>query len=134
MNENALRALLRVQAVVLLCALPAALLPTEWMDAIHRGLGMGPLPRAPLTEYLTRSLSLLYAALGALLALMASDVRRYLPLARLFGWLEAAGAGAFALLDCQAGMPLAWTLAEALALLLLGTGMIVLERRVRKEA
>ncbi|MBY0232794.1 MAG: hypothetical protein K2W96_26225 [Gemmataceae bacterium] len=130
MAEKALRWLLRAQAVLLLCALPAAVMPTEWMDAAHRWLGMGPLPRAPLTEYLTRSVSMVYAAWGVQLALMAHDVRRYLPMVRLFGWMEVAGAAAFGVLDALAGLPLAWTLGEAGMLLALGGSVVILVRGV----
>ena len=48
--ERALVWLMRAEAVVLLCALPAVVMPTGWMEAIHRGLGMGDLPRSPLVE------------------------------------------------------------------------------------
>ena len=58
--------LLRVNAGVLLLALPCALLPFAWMDAVHReALGLDSLPDSPITRYLARSLSLVYAMRGA---------------------------------------------------------------------
>src|SRR5262249_33635113 len=109
-------------------------MPTDWMDAVHQSLGMGPLPRAPLVEYLTRSLSMLYASWAPLLMLMGMEPRRYLPMVRLLGWLLLAGCVLFPALDIWAGMPLAWTMGEGLSLLLLGVGTAWLEARVRSEA
>ena len=79
-QERILRILLRVAGGLPLTALLAVVMPTEWMDATHRWLGLGELPRAPIVEYLTRSLSLLYAVFGALWLYMSTDVRRYAPL------------------------------------------------------
>jgi hypothetical protein len=133
-SERWLTALLFVQAGILACALPAAVMPTEWMDAVHQSLGMGLLPRAPLVEYLTRSISLLYASWAPLLVLMGTEPRRYLPMVRLLAWLMLAGGALFPALDLWAGMPLAWTMGEGLSLLLLGLGTAWLEARVRSEA
>src|SRR5262249_61889667 len=64
--ERALALLLRLEGAVLLLALPFVFLPTAWMAAAHVWLGLGPFPDSPLTEYLTRSLSGLYALWGPL--------------------------------------------------------------------
>src|SRR6476469_2556630 len=69
--EGYLAFMLRLEAVVLLCAIPPALMPTEWMASAHAWLGMGTMPRGPLVEYLTRSLSLLYASWVPILWLAA---------------------------------------------------------------
>ena len=53
-TERLLRLLLRAEAVLLLCALPAAVMPTAWMDTVARAAGLAPVPRAPLVEYLPR--------------------------------------------------------------------------------
>ena len=52
-----LRCLLVFNGVMVLLALPAVFMPTAWMDYFHRDLGLGPLPRGPIVEYLTRSIS-----------------------------------------------------------------------------
>lgn len=80
-HRRALVWYLRIAAAVLLLALFAVFLPFEWMDAIHRGLGLGDLPKAPIVGYLTRSLSLLYALFGCLCLAVSFDVDRYLPAA-----------------------------------------------------
>ena len=72
--------LLRVNAGVLLLAFPCALLPFAWMDAVHReALGLGSLPDVPITPYLARSLSLLYALHGAIVLGVTHDWPRYRP-------------------------------------------------------
>jgi hypothetical protein len=82
------------------------------MDAAHRALGMGELPRAPLIGYLTRSLSLLYGFHGVLLFYLSLDVRRHLALLRFFAALSIAFGVALFVVDLAQGMPWFWTAAE----------------------
>ena len=60
-------------------ALPAALMPTSCMQQINAWLLVDPLPVTPLVEYLTHSVSGLYACLGLVTWFLAADVRRYRP-------------------------------------------------------
>ncbi|MFO0879624.1 MAG: hypothetical protein U0840_19945 [Gemmataceae bacterium] len=129
--ERALRLLLRFEATVVALAAPAALLPSSWMDAVHQVMGLGPLPRGPIIEYLTRTLSMMYAAWAPLLWLMSRDVRRYLPVIRLISWLTVAGAVLFPLVDHLAGMPLPWLLIEGGVLLGYGATGLVLTRAIQ---
>jgi hypothetical protein len=111
-NERILIWLLRLGGAVMLTALGAVVMPCDWMNSIHRQVGLGELPHAPIVGYLTRSISGLYALHGALLVFLAGDVRRYLPVVR---FLAVAGAvfGAMMLaVDCAVGMPLPWTVGE----------------------
>jgi hypothetical protein len=63
--ERLLYRLLQLNAGVLLLAAPRVLLPFAWMDAVHREvLGLGSLPELPITKYMARSLSLVYAMHG----------------------------------------------------------------------
>jgi hypothetical protein len=128
--EGYLSLLLRLEAVVLLCALPAALMPTEWMASAHAWLGMGEMPRAPLVEYLTRSLSLLYAAWAPVLWLTAGDVRRYRPLIEVMAWTRFALGLALLVLDGIVGMPWFWLLAEGPSIVMLSAVIVALARRV----
>jgi hypothetical protein len=80
--EQALVWFLRLTAVLLFAAVGAVFMPYAWMNAIHEGLELGDLPDQPLVGYLARSLSALYAGVGAACWHMASDVRRYLPALR----------------------------------------------------
>ena len=45
--------LLRLEAIHLLTALIASMMPLAWMKEIHRSLGMGELPDGPIIGYLT---------------------------------------------------------------------------------
>jgi hypothetical protein len=80
-----LRWLLIFNGAMTLLALPAVFMPTASMDAFHRNLGLGPLPQGPIVEYLTRSVSALYAAFGSLTLVIAWDLRRFGPVVTWWG-------------------------------------------------
>lgn len=118
-----LTALLRFSGVVIVMAFLAVLMPGEWMVATHAMLGMGGLPRAPIVEYLTRSLAALYGFHGVLLLIIAGDPIRY----RVLVWYIAAmnvTLGAMLLtIDLYAGMPLLWTLFEGPSIAAMGVAI-----------
>lgn len=113
-----------------LSAFLCALMPYAWMNAVHRWLGMGPLPDAPVVGYLARSASALYAILGGLLWVCSFDLRRFRPVLCYFG----AAAIVFGLLlfgiDWSEGMPLWWRLGEGPATAAMGLVVLLLSRRV----
>jgi hypothetical protein len=104
--------LIRANAAILLCAAAPIFFPTELMAEMHQRLGLGTLARDRLTEYLTRSASACYAMHGAVLLVLATDVRRY---RRFIDWMYVIHF-LFALtmlgIDLFAGMPGWWTVAE----------------------
>lgn len=110
--EKALVLLLRASAVVLVSAAFPVAMPFEWMARTHSALGMGALPNEPIVHYLTRSVSALYVLHGALLAFVAQDVRRYLPLVRFLGFMNLVLGAALLAIDLASGMPAFWTLVE----------------------
>lgn len=132
--ERRLRFLLRFEAIVVAFALPAAVMPTPWMNAIHLAMGLGDLPRAPIVEYLTRTISLLYVAWAPLLWFVSADLRRYLPLVWLICWLTLLGSFLFPLIDLLVGMPLPWTICEGAILFAYALGGLLLTRAVQQEA
>jgi hypothetical protein len=133
-TERGLALFLRAEAVVLLFALPAVVMPTAWMELVHQHLGMGDLPRSPLVEYLTRSLSLLYAAWAPLLFVLAADLRRYLPVVWVLSWLRIAfGLGLLAV-DWSARLPWGWMAMEGPVVIGLALIGLVLVWRVEREA
>ena len=75
--DRALLWLLRLNAAVLLCAAPCVLLPFGWMDSVHRQLLGTPFPDLPITRYMARSLSLLYASFGLCTLFVTLDWQRY---------------------------------------------------------
>jgi hypothetical protein len=103
------------------------------MDAVHRAVGMGPMPRGPLVEYLTRSLSALYVTWAPVLWVLSSDVRRYLPLVRLSAWIRVVLGVGLLVLDIAVGMPLPWILAEGPTVLVLSLVLFALTRVVERE-
>ena len=122
--ERWLSLALRILAVPMLLAIPCALLPVAWMDATHQWLGLGSLPQAPILEYLARSASLLYGFHGVLLLLVASDVRRYLPVIWLLGGAGVAFGLAMLAIDHAAGLPVYWRRLEGG--IIMGEGALVL--------
>jgi hypothetical protein len=97
-----------------------ALMPLRTMDAVHRALGMGPLPAGPIVEYLARTTSALYALLGALLWTVSFDVSRYRPLVRGSGYAFMALGALLAWTGARAGLPGFWQAAEGPLNALLG--------------
>lgn len=128
MTKWALIGMLRITGGAMLCALVFVFCPFEWMAAIHGRLGLGQLQYTPLMSYLTRTLSALYASLGAMLLFISFDVRRYLPLIRVFGVLALAGGVGVTALDAVAGLPRFWTASEGPLTVALGVVLIVLAR------
>ncbi len=127
--------LMRIDAGVLLCAFPCAFLPFGWMDTVHRDwLGLGPLPDAVITRYMTRSLSLVYAMHGAIVLAITLDWTRYRPLVPVLAWLHAVlGVGLLAV-DLSAGVPWWWTAGEGPGLVAFGLVKLFLYRRASRTA
>ena len=132
--EKVLAWLLRVAAFVTLTALIPVVMPHEWMDAIHRGLGLGELPRAPIVGYLTRSCSALYAYHGALVLFISFDVRRYLPVIRCLGWLSVGFGAVMIGIDWGVGLPRMWIVGEGPFLIALGAVVVWLAGQTGRAA
>jgi len=133
-KERALVVLLRANAGVLLLALLAVFLPTEWMAWTHRWLGLGAFPASPLVDYLTRSASALYAVHGGLVLILSLDVRRFAPVIRYVAWAGVAFGVLILGIDVTAGLPLYWVLVEGPAVLALGLVLLWLARGVEAPA
>lgn len=121
--------LLRATGGTMLCALIFVFCPFEWMAAVHRQIGMGELAYTPLLSYLTRSVSALYAILGAILLCASFDLDRYRPLILLLGMVALLGGAGVTILDAALRLPLFWTVAEGPSTVLLGIALLVLARK-----
>ena len=99
------------------------------MADAHAALGLGAFPEGPVTEYLARSASALYALRGALLLLASSDVRRYSALIAFLGVTGCIFGAAMILIDLKAAMPWWWTLAEGPSVLAGNALILALLRR-----
>ena len=112
----------------------AVVMPTSVMAAIADWLGVGPLHRSPLTEYLTRSLSTMYGVLGVLHLYLARDVVRYLDVIVVIGWLTVLAGVIVTVVDFAAGMPPFWSWSEGPPTVLAGLAYIWLARRAGRPA
>ena len=127
--DRALLWLLRLNAAVLLCALPCLLLPFATMDTVHRELLGEPFPDLPITRYMARSLSLLYASFGLCTLFVTLDWQRYRAAVPFIAWLHIAFGAAMFLIDLDAGLPGWWAAAEGPPLVGMGIVMVWLSRR-----
>jgi hypothetical protein len=128
-----LKLILQATGVVCLFAIGAIFLPTPWMADIHAKLGLGVFPRAPIVEYLTRSIAAVYALLGALFVLIGSDLRQYDKVIRFMGGAFAIFGLALLSIDLYAGMPADWTWPEGLMTTGLGLAILFLRRAANRQ-
>ncbi len=128
--ERVLIWLLRFLGGLMLLALFAVAMPTAWMVAGNEWLGLEPLAPTPLIEYLTRSLSAIYATIGALILFVSRDVRRYGDVIAFAGKLTIVLGILFTVLDSWAGLPASWIWSEGPPTVVLGFVMVWLARRV----
>jgi hypothetical protein len=124
-----LRGYLIVTGLILLAAAPCACLPHSWMDAIHRSLGLGTLSEGPMTLYLARSASVLYASIGPVYLFLACDPIAYAGLLRLLGTIKIALGVALIAIDVSAGLPWFWTAWEGPFVIAWGVGLLLLVGR-----
>jgi hypothetical protein len=127
-SDKALVLLLRIVGVPALFALVAVVMPTSWMAATHRWLGLGEMPTGPVVEYLARSLSAFYAVVGALCLVVAADLERYRPLVRFLGLAFALMSVVLLGVDLAAGMPWWWSASEGPGGVVFGALLFVLAR------
>src|SRR6185436_17443521 len=82
LRRRLLTILLRLAGVITASAFLTILLPADWMAATHRALGLGEFPRAPVVDYLARSIAALYGFHGVLLLVIATDPGKYRAIVR----------------------------------------------------
>ncbi len=115
--------------VGLMLATVAVFFPVSLMATFHQWLGLGDFPDAPITIYLARSTSLLYAMHGAVMFYVALNWDRCEALVPLLGWLHVTLGLTMIGVDVNAGMPLYWTAGEGLPIALTGGVILWLFRR-----
>jgi len=130
-SAGILRFLLRYMGSVCLLALIAVFMPYHWMNAAHDWLGMGTLPKEPIVGYLTRSLSLVYALLGAFMWMCSFDLPRYRPIILFLGIVFIVFGVGVSIIDIAEGLPTHWKLAEGPIVVFWGVLMTVFAHRVR---
>ena len=120
--------ILRFGGVVTVTAFAATLLPVEWMAAAHRWLGLGEFPRAPVVEYLARSIAALYGFHGVLLLIVSRDPVRYRAIVWYVAWMNMLFGAMVTVIDVAAGMPASWTLIEGPPIVAIGLVLALLNR------
>lgn len=123
-----LRFVLRFGGVVTALAFVTVFLPAEWMAQAHQRVGLGPFPRAPIVDYLARSIALLYGFHGVLMLIVSNDPIRFRPIVTYIAWMDIAFAVAIFGIDVHAGMPWFWTFGETASILGVGIVLAVLLR------
>jgi hypothetical protein len=118
----------------MLCALAFVFCPFGWMQAIHARIGMGELGYTPLLSYLIRTLSAMYATLGALILFISLDVERYRGLIHLLAWIAIVSGAGVTALDASLRLPPFWTATEGPLTIVLGIVLIVLVAKIHPEA
>ena len=127
--EKILSWLMVIVGCGLMVAFLFVLMPGSQMDAIHQWLGLGELPDAPITSYLTRSTSLLYGIHGALMFVCGRNITRYSDLIPVFGWLHVGIGITMIGIDLASGMPWWWTAFEGAPIALTGLLIVWLSKK-----
>jgi len=123
--------LLRVAGGATASAFLAIFLPVDWMAATHRWLGLGEFPRAPVVDYLARSIAALYGFHGVLLLIISGDPVRYRTIVSYVAVMNIVFGGLVFAIDLNAGLPTAWTVLEGPPIALFGVAMAYLNRPAR---
>lgn len=135
-SERLMRRMLRFGALATGHAVVGIFVPKHVMARYHWRLGLGHLgkfPDSPLTDYLTRSLSVMYAFHGAKLFALSRDVRRHRPVIRVVAWGSLAMGALVTGIDRKAPMPPWWTAIEGPSMGGVGLLLLAVERRMRRE-
>src|SRR5262245_37790519 len=125
---RAIAVLLRLAGIVTTTAFFAVFLPVDWMAATHRWIGLGEFPRAPIVDYLARSVAALYGFHGLLLLLVSRDPVRYRTIVWYIAFVNVAFGVMIVGTDLHAGLPAVWTMVEGPPIILLGLTLAFLNR------
>ena len=132
--DRLLQWLLRFVGGIELCAIPFILVPMSWMAEVHASLlGLGPMPQAPIVEYMARTLSLLYAVHGAVVFRVSFDLVRFRPFVGFLGALHTAVGLCIIGIDLAAGLPWWWVLGEGPGIAVGGLLVLLLNRMAINE-
>jgi hypothetical protein len=121
--------LLRLAGCITVTAFLAIFLPVEWMASTHQWLGLGEFPRAPIVDYLARSVAALYGFHGGLLLLVSRDPVRYRSIVSYIAFLNVLFGLIVFGIDVHAGLPAMWTLLEGPPIVMMGIVIAILNRR-----
>ena len=132
-SRRLLIVLLRVGAVMTGLAFLSLPMPVETMVAVHRWLGLGELPPAPIVEYLARSVSAFYGFHGVLLFLLSTNVDRFAPIITFVAVMNVLFGLMLIAIDVKAGLPAPWVALEGPPVILIGIALALLNRAAARE-
>ncbi len=112
--EQKLRLLLGAIGLLDLSALVVVFVPLATLTSATRRLGLEPLPDVPLTQYMLRTASALYALHGALFLFLARDVAAYRSLIGFLAWAALVHGTLVQGVMWAVAMPRWWQITEAL--------------------
>ena len=133
MSRQLLIVLLRFGALMTGLAFLTVPLPVESMVSTHRWLGLGVLPRAPIVEYLARSVAAFYGFHGVLLFLLSTDVDRYAPIITFIAVMNVSLGLMLVAIDVHAGLPAWWIVSEGPPIILTGLTVGLLNRAAGRQ-
>jgi hypothetical protein len=125
-RDRLLQAWLRLLGCLDLLAFSSVVMPNTWFDYTNAFFGVGPFPHEPIVHYLVRSGPLLYAFHGTVLLFLSTDVNRYRPVIRFFGWGAIVQGAILVGIDTVAAMPTYWLLMEGPGFAAAGAVILVL--------
>ena len=125
--------LLRFTGCVLITAFLAIFLPVEWMASTHRALGMGEFPRAPVVDYLARSVAALYGFHGVLVLMVSGDPVKYRSIVSYIAIMNVLFGLIVLGIDLHAGLPMWWTVLEGPPVVIIGIVVTALNRPMRPQ-
>ena len=120
MTHGPLVLVLRCGAVLTGSAFLALFLPVDWMASTHRWLGLGEFPRAPIVDYLARSVAAFYGFHGVLLFVISTDVVRFRPLVWYVAVMNVLFGVTLLAIDVHAGLPAYWIAFEGPPVIVIG--------------
>jgi hypothetical protein len=121
-----LKILLRIGGVLTGSAFFAMVMPTEWMASTHERLGLGEFSRAPVVEYLARSVAALYGFHGILLFVVARDPVRLRPIVVYLGCFNMVFGALLIAIGLEAGLPSWWIAGEGPSIIVVGLLILLL--------
>ena len=128
-----LQRLLVVIGIGLMLATIPIFFPADTMAYFHKLLGLGDFPDQPITLYLARSTSLLYAVHGFLMFLTGIRIQQLRMLAPVFGWLHVVLGLVMLGIDLASGMPWYWTAVEGVPISLAGLLLVFLAAKSAQQ-
>lgn len=128
-----LRVVLFLGGCTLTSAAVSVFFSPQYMAQIHAWLGLGDFPIQPITVYLAKSTSLLYAIHGLVLLFVSFKFKELHVSVPFLGWLHVVIGAAMIYVDVAAQMPVWWLAIEGPPVIGVGLLLVYLYSRARQK-